>query len=148
MVTKVFITYRQVNSKHPNHRQRVRDLALRIRNEGLKVILDDLANEEEFHHGGPPGPNGWNGWSYAQVEDADRVLIIGSDDYFKIYEDKEPPGTGLGAAIEAQRIFQKLYAHKGHNEKFRVVILQEGDDECIPDHLHGYQRFYPNRVGD
>jgi SEFIR domain len=46
----VFLSYRHENS---THRDRVRQLALRLRASGLEVILDQLANEEQFHRGGP-----------------------------------------------------------------------------------------------
>ena len=56
--------------------EEVRDFAERLREQGIEVILDQLANEEQFNHGGPP--EGWERWSYDQVDIADKVLIIGS----------------------------------------------------------------------
>ena len=54
----VFLSYRHENS---TPEERVRQLALRLRASGLDVILDQLANEEKFHRGGPP--EGWGRWS-------------------------------------------------------------------------------------
>ena len=122
----------------------MRDFAQSLRNSGITVIFDQFAFEEEFNRGGPSCANGWGGWSYAQIETADKVLIIGSVGYFRVCEEKEVPGVGLGAAIEAQRIFTQLYQGGGRNERFRVVILDDGDDEEIPDRLADYHRFYPN----
>ena len=61
----VFLSYRQENN---THRERVRELGLRLRKEGLTVILDQLANEDEFHRGSPP--EGWGRWSMTQAAEA------------------------------------------------------------------------------
>jgi hypothetical protein len=147
-MVSVFLTYRQVNRRHPDHKARVREFALRLRGAGLTVILDQLADEEEFHYGGPSCENGWGGWSYAQVEKADKVLIVGSIDYYLVYEGNEEPSTGLGSGIEAHRIFTKLYKERGKNDRFRAVILTDEDEAGIPDHFSDFSRFYPNRSPD
>jgi hypothetical protein len=118
------------------------DLALKLRVAGLNVALDALKNKEEWNMGGPS--EGWLHWSYAQVESNDRVLIIASLTYSKIYEEKAPAGVGVGAAIEARRIFQQIAESKGINEKFRVVILNAGDEVGLPDQIKDYHRFSPN----
>jgi hypothetical protein len=123
--------------------QAVRDFGERLRKQGIDVILDQFANEEQFNHGGPP--DGWERWSYDQVEIADKVLIIGSPEYFRVYEDKERPGIGIGAAIEAQRIFTQLCQQKGQNSRFRIAFVDDADECDVPDHLHGYHRFYVNK---
>ena len=123
--------------------EEVRDFAERLREQGIEVILDQLANEEQFNHGGPP--EGWERWSYDQVDIADKVLIIGSPEYFKVYENKEHPGSGVGAAIEAQRIFTQLCQQKGLNSRFRIAFLSDAGECDVPDHLHGYHRFYINK---
>ena len=97
--------------------------------------------------GGPS--EGWLNWSYAQVEANDRVLIIATPSYSLVYENKEVPGIGVGAAIEARRIFQQIAESKGINEKFRVVVLNGGDEIGLPDQIKDYHRFSPNdRVND
>jgi hypothetical protein len=139
----VLLSYRHETERNPAHMQEVRAFAERLRNEGIEVILDQFANEEQFNRGGPP--DGWERWSYDQVELADKVLIIGSPEYFRVYENQERPGTGIGAAIEAQRIFTQLCQQKGQNSRFRIAFVSHADDCNIPDHLHGYHRFYVNR---
>src|SRR4029453_3887963 len=96
--------------------------------------------EEQFNHGGPP--EGLEHWSYDQVDLADKVLMIGSPEYFRVYENKERPGKGIGAAIEAQRIFTQLCQQKGLNSRFRIAFLSDADECDVPDQLHGYHRFY------
>lgn len=135
----VFISYRHENTSHSG---RVRALALRLRKAGLSVTLDALKHEEDWNKGGPP--EGWLNWSYAQVAANDRVLIVPTVSYSRVYENKEAPGVGVGAAIEARRIFQQIADSKGINDKFRVVVLHAGDDNELPDQLKDYHRFYPN----
>jgi len=139
------LSYRHENKEHSAC---VRALGERLRDAGITVILDQFANEEQFNRGGPPDPSGWAGWSYTQVDVADKVLIIASAGYFRVYENREQPGVGLGAAIEAQRIFIQLFKQKGQNHRFRVVVLADGDESELPDHLLGYHRFYPNSRPD
>lgn len=138
-MTTVFLSYRHENDAHS---QRVRDLALKLRAAGLGVVLDALKNEEEWNKGGPS--EGWLNWSYAQVEANNRVLIIATPSYSLVYENKAGPGIGVGAAIEARRIFQQIAESKGINEKFRVVILNVGDEVGLPDQIKDYHRFSPN----
>ena len=142
-MTSVFLSYRHENDAHS---KRVRDLALKLRAAGLSVVVDALKNEEEWNMGGPS--EGWLRWSYAQVEANDRVLIIASLTYSMVYENKAPAGVGVGAAIEAQRIFLQIAESKGINEKFRVVILNLGDEVGLPDQIRDYHRFSPNARPD
>lgn len=138
-MASVFLSYRQGDAPHT---QRVRELALKLRAAGLTVTLDSLHNDERCHKGGPD--EGWLTWSYAQVDANDKVLLIGSASYYQVYEGKAQPGVGVGAAIEARRIFVQLAKAKGVNPRFRVVLLAPGDDVGTPDHLADYQHFRPN----
>ena len=139
----VLLSYRHETQGNPNHMKQVREFAERLRKNGIDVILDQFANDEEFSRGGPP--DGWERWSYDQVDLADKILLIGSPAYFRVYENAERPGTGIGAAIEAQRIFTQLCKQKGENPRFRVVFLNEADECDVPDHLSGYHRFHFHR---
>lgn len=126
----------------------MRALALRLRAVGLDVVLDALMNEERWNMGGPN--EGWLTWSYAQVDTNtnDRVLIIATPSYSQVYENKAPAGVGVGAAIEARRIFLQLADAKGVSERFRVVILDKGDEIGLPDQLRDYHQFKPNQRAD
>src|SRR5438132_740416 len=131
-MAKVLLSYRHQNRGNPKHMQQVRDFAERLQKEGVEVILDQLANEQDFNRGGPP--EGWEHWSYDQVDIADKLFIIGSPDYFRVYENQESAGTGIGAAIEAQRIFTQLCQQKGQNPRFRIAFVSDADECDIPDH--------------
>src|SRR5262249_30699828 len=110
----VFLSYRHENS---SHRDRVVDFARQLRKEGrdagVRVILDELANTEEFHRGGPP--EGWGRWSITQADSADRVLILASAGWFRSFRRQEEAGVGMGAAAEAGVIQQRLYEGGGKN---------------------------------
>ena len=133
----VFLSYRHENS---THRDRVRQLALRLRASGLEVILDQLANEEQFDRGGPP--EGWGRWSMTQAADADRVLIVASAGWFRCFRKEEKAGAGLGAAAEAGVIQQRLYTAGGKNRDIRVVFFDPDELEKLPHELGDYHRFH------
>jgi hypothetical protein len=138
-LTSVFLSYRHENDAHS---QRVRALALRLRAAGLNVVLDALMNEEKWNKGGPP--DGWLVWSYAQVEANEKVLIVATPSYSLVYDNKAPAGMGVGAAIEARRIFLRIAEKKGFNDNCRVVILNAGDEVGLPDQIKDYHQFKPN----
>jgi hypothetical protein len=145
----VFLSYRKESDEHE---KRVLDLALKLRNTGMiEPVLDQLMQKEAWNMGGPPG-GGWNDWSYEQVEKCDKVLMICSPSYNRVFDHKEEPGeeqTGIGAAVEIQRIRSLITKAKGKNRKFRVVLLAEGDDRKLPDQISDYHIFRPyNRFED
>lgn len=135
----VFLSYRHENDPH---RARVRALAERLRREGgaaVTVILDQLAQAEDFHGGGPDV--GWPPWSVRQSGQAERVLVVASGGWFRCYEGKEQPGTGLGAASEAGVIQQRLYRGGGTNPDIRIVFFEPTDAAEMPIDLERYHRF-------
>ncbi|MCW5557695.1 MAG: hypothetical protein KIT22_07675 [Verrucomicrobiae bacterium] len=133
----VFLSYRHESDAH---KVRVRDLAERLERGGITVILDQLAQEREFHGGGPN--NGWPRWSKTQAGNAHhRVLIIASPGWFKCYEGTELAGSGLGAAAEAGVIEQRLYNTAGVNPDIRIVYFDALDPSALPLDLQRYHQF-------
>src|SRR5882724_4276747 len=98
----VFITYRQLD---PTHKQRVRRFAERIRSCDIDVVLDQFYLDE--NPGGPP--DGWPKWSSDQAINSEHVIIIASESWFRCFDGKEKPGTGLGAACEAGNLRDRIY---------------------------------------
>lgn len=137
---RVFISYSHDSDEHRN---RVQALAEQLRSNDVAVVID-----RDTGPGGPP--QGWPAWSQAQVEDADRVLVACTETYSRRYDVDEVPGKGLGAVSEARVIRQLLYKTGGFNEKFRVILFDEGDNDHIPTDLEGYHRFllYQNAAYD
>ena len=137
MPKPVFLSYRHENNEH---RARVRDLAERLETAGLPVILDQFAQEREFHGGGPD--QGWPSWSKGHASNVDnKVLIIASAGWFKCYERKEVPGSGLGAATEVDIIEQRLYNNAGVNPDICIVTFDRLDPRGLPLDLQRYHYF-------
>jgi hypothetical protein len=128
---QVFISYSHDNA---DHQARVHVLAERLRADHIQVIID-----QDKLPGGPA--EGWPAWSEAQVRKADRVLVVASAAYRRRYEQEEVPGTGLGTVCEANAIRQALYETGGINERFRVILLSQEDEQEIPQQLAAYHRF-------
>lgn len=55
--------------------------------------------------------------------------------------DKEKPGDGPGAAVEADPVRQQIYDNQGHNEGIRLVIPENIDNENIPVRLWPWDVF-------
>ena len=72
---------------------------------------------------------------------ADLVLVAATQTYCQRYELDEVTATGLGAVCEARAIRQLLYDVGGINEKFRVILFAEEDNNHVPVQLKGYHRF-------
>lgn len=134
---KVFISYSHDSDAHRN---RVLELANKLRNDEVQVIID---NDKL-----PSGPDeGWPIWSEAQVEDADYVLIACTETYCRRYEGNEDPGTGQGSACESRAIRQLIYDLSGVNKKFRVILFHENDSIFIPVNLRPYHYFPLHQSG-
>ena len=144
MPKPVFLSYRHESD---THRARVRHLAERLETAGLLVVLDQFAQEREFRGGGPD--QGWPSWSISHAgDDNNKVLIIASAGWFKCYEKKEVPGSGLGAAAEAGIIQQRLYNKAGENPDIRIVAFDRSD-LTLPLELQRYHYFVdPNDSSD
>jgi hypothetical protein len=134
-VPQVFLSYRQLDDAQ---RLRVRSFADRVSACGIDVVLDQLY--KETNPGGPP--EGWPKWSSDQAISTERVLIIGNAPWFRCFDGKESPGTGLGAACEAGNIRQRLYDLGGYNEIIRVVYFDRADVDDISFDLKRYDRFH------
>ena len=145
MPKPVFLSYRHEND---THRARVRHLAERLEQAGLPVVLDQFAQEREFHGGGPD--QGWPSWSSSHASNVDnKVLVIASAGWFKCYEKKEFPGSGLGAAAEAGSIEQRIYNKAGLNPDIRIVAFDRLDPLTLPLALQRYHYFVdPNDFSD
>src|SRR5689334_6738814 len=137
-MSEVFLSYRQTDEAQ---RQRVRAFGERLRDAGITVILDQFFLDEH-----PAGPNdGWDKWSSDCALNSEYVLIIGTRDWFKCFDKKQKPGTGLGAACEADDLRQRIYEAGGVNEKIRIVLFDDADARYISAKLRRYHRFNADR---
>ena len=135
---EVFISYRQTSDAE---RQRVRVFAERLRASGISVILDQF-----FLEANPGGPNdGWDKWSSDRAIHTRHVIIIGSESWFQCFDKTQPPGTGLGAACEADDIRHRVYEANGIVETIRVVLFDDADSKHISPKIKRYHRFHAER---
>ena len=134
----VFISYRQTDSEQI---QRVREFAQRLCTAGIEVVLDQFIGEEK-----PAGPTQrWAQWCAERAFKTEKVVIIGTHAWFQCFEGTQQPGTGLGAAYEADAIRQRIYEAGGLNNDIRVVLLDNSEAEHIPAELRGYHYFLADR---
>src|ERR1041384_4601476 len=133
-MSQVFISYRQTNDEQ---KQRVREFAERLRAAGIDVILDQFFLDE--HPEGPSEP--WCKWSSDRALKTEYVLIIGTQQWFQCFEKLQPPGTGLGAAGEADDLRMRIHEAGGVISNIRVVLFDRDDTVHIPGKLRGYHTF-------
>ena len=137
-MAQVFLSYRQIDD---DHKSRVRDFATQLVDAGIEVILDQF-----FLDANPAGPNdGWDKWSSDSALNSEYVIIIGSQAWFDCFEKKQTPGTGLGAACEADDLRHRIYEAGGVISNIRVVLFDDNDSEFIPGKLKRYHRFHAER---
>jgi hypothetical protein len=100
----------------------------------LRVALDQYVSSQEINQE-------WARWCEKQVEVADHVLIVVTETYRRRFQREENPGVGYGASFEAKLIYDDLYATRGINSKYRVVLFDPSDEQSIPPALRGYDVF-------
>lgn len=125
-----FVSYAQEN---PTHDRLVRDLADRLRGDGIECELDQY--EES-----PAG--GWPTWMETMVSDDDRiVLVIPSPKYLARWRLTEKAGVGLGAKWEAKLLKQNLYEAEGFNTRVIPVVIDQDGAKYIPPALRDVTRY-------
>jgi hypothetical protein len=126
---KVFISYSHDSDQHA---ERVLQLADRLTADGILVDLDQYTKEPA---------EGWPLWMTKRILEADFVLLVCTDTYYKRVMRYEEPGTGLGVKWEGNLIYNKIYTNDTLNPKFIPVLFSEGEASDIPDPLQGVTRY-------
>jgi len=144
----VFISYSHDSDEH---RQRILELAERLRHDGL-----DARNDQDVK--GTP-KQGWPRWMLDQFDEASSVLVVCTETYYRRFRGHEVPGRGKGADWEGALITQEIYDAKGQTDKFVPVALAAGQDSFIPEPLRKhtyyeltsetcYQKLYSFLLGE
>ncbi len=120
----VFISY---SHDSPEHRQRVLALSERLRSGGIDTRLDAYVN-------GTPTA-GWPRWVLDSLEEADAVLVVCTETYYRRFRGHEEPPAGKGADWEGMLITQELYESHSRGCKFVPVLFDSGDEAFIPEPL-------------
>jgi SEFIR domain len=123
----VFISYTHDSEEH---RQRVLELAQRLRADGADSMVDRFVN------GSPP--EGWPLWMERQIQRADFVLVVCTATYLRRYRGEEQPGKGLGGVWEAVLTRQELYENSARNTKFVPILFPGASQDDIPTPLRPY----------
>jgi hypothetical protein len=132
-VPKVFISY---SHDSPEHMNRVLEMSNRLRGDGIDCTIDQYEISP---------PEGWPRWTATQIEQADFVLVICTEQYDERFRSKGKVGLGLGVKWEGAVITQDLYDAEAHNTKFIPVVFTAPDIKYIPNVLRGATRYEINR---
>ncbi len=124
-----FISYSHDSAEHV---EAVMDLASRLRVMGIQTEIDRYEQAPT---------DGWPRWMARMIDQADFVLVVCSESYYRRAMGHEEVGVGLGATYEGTLINQRIYEAGGANQKFLPVILDEGATRWIPDWLRPYTRY-------
>lgn len=120
---RVFISYSHDSDEH---RQRVWDLAERLRRSGVDCRIDRYERSPA---------QGWVRWMDEQIRTARYVLIVCTETYLRRAEGREVPGVGLGVVWESGIITSAIYRAAGRNEKFIPVYFAPEDRRFVPPYL-------------
>ncbi|WP_169071986.1 nSTAND1 domain-containing NTPase [Candidatus Accumulibacter contiguus] len=126
---RVFISYAQESESHSAW---VLALAHRLRHNGVDAVIDRYF---------PWVEKGWRLWMSEQIEQADWVLVVCTEEYRQRFDGNAPPGCGRGVRWESQHITQALYDDKLSNKQFIPVLPPAGDEHCIPLPLKDFRKF-------
>ena len=122
---KIFISY---SHDSPEHQERVLVISDRLRTDGFDCNIDQYE----------VSPNeGWPRWMARQIREADFVLVVCTDTYFRRFNGDEKPGVGQGVRWESMLSIQDLYDKDSLNEKFVPVFFESTDSRFIPTPLGG-----------
>ncbi len=128
--TRVFISYSHDSQEHLD---RVWDLSDQLRLDGIECGIDQ-------HEQAPQ--RGWPGWCKDQIEKADFVLVLCTENYKLRYDGKVPHGTGRGTQWEGYIIEQEIYDED--STKFVPVLFSEGDVAHLPVELRRCPHYVVN----
>jgi hypothetical protein len=127
---KVFISYAHEGRELANS---VLELSNYFRLQGIDCEIDQYEEAP---------PQGWPMWMASQIDNADYVLILASETYYKRSKDfLKDPKNGLGAKWETSHIIQKLYENVFNNTKYIPIYLTAENQEYILDSLRPYTHY-------
>ena len=129
---KVFISYSHDSQEH---KERILGLADRFREDGIDCNIDQYEDSPA---------EGWQRWMLNQVEAADFVLVVCTEQYHRRFRGHEEVGKGKGATWEGGVIIQELYDDQGKNSKFIPVTFSPQNTDFIPSPLRAATNYRLN----
>ena len=122
---KVFISYSHIDD---TYEKKMLSFADRLRSDGIDADID-LYN--------PAPPEGWPRWMENQIENADFIVVVCSESYWK----KCHETSGKGVIWEVNMVYQKLYDEHCDSTKFIPVIWNQDDDKYILTPIKPYTHY-------
>jgi hypothetical protein len=128
----VFISYSHDSDAHRDH---VLALAQRLRTDGIDVQLD------RYVAGSPP--EGWPRWMMNRLDEAEFVLVVCTETYYRRFRGHKEPGKGKGTDWEGQLVTNEIYEACSKSLKFVPLLLGEDVETSIPEPLRGWTYYRP-----
>jgi tetratricopeptide (TPR) repeat protein len=125
----VFLSYSHDSDAHD---ARVLALSDRLIGDGLDCILDQYE---------PNPPEGWSAWMDRQLDEADFVLVVCTEGYYRKAKAGMRPTSGRGVKFESVLIVNDLYEAAMWNERFIPVLFEDLPGDLILRPLRGYARY-------
>lgn len=126
---RVLVSYTQESAAH---RVRCRELADRLRNDGIEAWIDQYV---------PAPPEGWPRWMEQQIAAAKFVILVCTPTFRRRFEGREAPGVGRGASWEGLISTQLLYDNGARNDKLVPVLFEDAVEEAVPVVLRPFTRY-------
>lgn len=128
-LSEVFISYSHDNVGHV---KQVLALSNKLRSEGIDCVLDQYETSP---------PEGWPRWMDKKIRDAQFVLMICTESYYKRVMGEEDLDKGLGVKWEGNLIYQHIYNAGTVNSKFIPLLFEPSYQHYIPTPLQGATRY-------
>lgn len=117
------------DSEH--HKKRVRQLANKLREDGIDVFLDQYETSP---------PQGWPQWMEDHICNDDFVLMVCTPNYLEKVKNKDSD-DGKGIQWEGKLIYNLLYHSGTLNSKFIPLLFNDSSPSSIPTPLLGATRY-------
>ncbi len=118
--TRVFISYSHDSATHIDH---VLELSDRLRGDGVDCWIDQYEESPR---------EGWPKWMLNQIQQADIVIAICTENYKARFEGTAKPGIGKGVKWEGAIVTQQMYERETDGEKTIPVVFADDDVAHIP----------------
>jgi tetratricopeptide (TPR) repeat protein len=125
--SEVFISYSHDSIEQVD---RVLALAERLRSDGIDAQLD------QYVAGTPP--EGWPRWTLDRLDEADFVLVVCTETYYRRFRGYEKPGEGKGAEWEGNLITRVIHYAQIGTTNFAPICFRREDKQFIPEPLQKY----------
>lgn len=133
---KVFISYAHESEQLSDA---VLDFSNYLRNQGIDSEIDQYEEAP---------PEGWPKWMTRQVQDADYVIIVCSELFYRRANDNSGNDDGLGVKWETSLILQQLYKLNSNNKKYIPVIVHHTEAKHIILPLQPYTYYDISNLED